>query len=169
MVTLRAVAVLLSFLSLIAVQSYVVPRRGHGRGGVPSILATGPRWRRAGGHDRTDLIRRHADTLDRVDGDYAEPNVDELELESELSDSFMRYAMSIIMGRALPDARDGLKPVHRRILYAMYELGLRPQSSHRKCARVVRPSPPLLLGYTHILGALGVMMQCGATLALLPV
>ena len=49
----------------------------------------------------------------------------------------MRYAMSIIMGRALPDIRDGLKPVHRRILYAMHELNLRPSGGYRKCARVV--------------------------------
>lgn len=76
-----------------------------------------------------------------ADGDYAEPslpaNVVPLELENELSDSFMRYAMSIIMGRALPDVRDGLKPVHRRILFAMHELGLRPSGGYRKCARVV--------------------------------
>ena len=80
-------------------------------------------------------------TILDADGDYAEPslpaNIVPLELESELSDSFMRYAMSIIMGRALPDIRDGLKPVHRRILYAMHELGLRPNGGYRKCARVV--------------------------------
>jgi len=49
----------------------------------------------------------------------------------------MKYAMSTILGRALPDARDGLKPVHRRILYAMRELRLMPGSQYRKCARVV--------------------------------
>uniref|UniRef100_A0A0G4GL74 DNA topoisomerase (ATP-hydrolyzing) n=1 Tax=Chromera velia CCMP2878 TaxID=1169474 RepID=A0A0G4GL74_9ALVE len=64
-------------------------------------------------------------------------NVIQIELETELSTSFMSYAMSIILGRALPDARDGLKPVHRRILWAMSELGLSPSSSFRKCARVV--------------------------------
>lgn len=60
-----------------------------------------------------------------------------IELQKEISNSFLQYAMSIIMGRAIPDARDGLKPVHRRILYAMDQLSLNPSSSHRKCARVV--------------------------------
>jgi DNA gyrase subunit A len=54
-----------------------------------------------------------------------------------MSRSYLEYAMSVIVGRALPDARDGLKPVHRRILYAMYELGLTPDRPFRKCARVV--------------------------------
>ncbi|MBF2058317.1 MAG: DNA gyrase subunit A [Cyanobacterium sp. T60_A2020_053] len=58
-------------------------------------------------------------------------------LTSEMSNSYLEYAMSVIVGRALPDARDGLKPVHRRILYAMYELGLIPERPFRKCARVV--------------------------------
>ena len=60
-----------------------------------------------------------------------------IDLPDEISSSFMQYALSIILGRALPDARDGLKPVHRRILYAMNGLGLSPASSYRKCARVV--------------------------------
>ena len=60
-----------------------------------------------------------------------------IDLPDEISSSFMQYALSIILGRALPDARDGLKPVHRRILYAMNGLGLSPNSSYRKCARVV--------------------------------
>mmetsp|Transcript_23829 Transcript_23829/g.56251 ORF Transcript_23829/g.56251 Transcript_23829/m.56251 type:complete len:1080 (+) Transcript_23829:22-3261(+) len=60
-----------------------------------------------------------------------------IELHTELETSFLQYALSIILGRALPDGRDGLKPVHRRLLYAMYRLGLLPSSSHRKCARVV--------------------------------
>ena len=58
-------------------------------------------------------------------------------LHQEVSDSYMAYAMSVIMSRALPDVRDGLKPVHRRILYAMHELNLAPNTPHRKCARVV--------------------------------
>ncbi|OKH25982.1 DNA topoisomerase IV [Hydrococcus rivularis NIES-593] len=58
-------------------------------------------------------------------------------LHVEMERSYLEYAMSVIVGRALPDARDGLKPVHRRILYAMYELGLTPDRPYRKCARVV--------------------------------
>lgn len=60
-----------------------------------------------------------------------------IELNSEIENSFMQYALSIILGRALPDARDGLKPVHRRILFAMSGLNLTPGSGYRKCARVV--------------------------------
>lgn len=58
-------------------------------------------------------------------------------LHSEMEQSYLEYAMSVIVGRALPDVRDGLKPVHRRILYAMHELGLTPDRPYRKCARVV--------------------------------
>ena len=59
------------------------------------------------------------------------------DLRNEMSRSYLEYAMSVIVGRALPDARDGLKPVHRRILYAMHELGLTAERPFRKCARVV--------------------------------
>lgn len=58
-------------------------------------------------------------------------------LHTEMQQSYLEYAMSVIVGRALPDVRDGLKPVHRRILYAMHELGLTPDRPYRKCARVV--------------------------------
>lgn len=58
-------------------------------------------------------------------------------LQTEMQQSYLEYAMSVIVGRALPDARDGLKPVHRRIIYAMHELGLVPDRPFRKCARVV--------------------------------
>jgi DNA gyrase subunit A len=60
-----------------------------------------------------------------------------IELHSEMQQSYLEYAMSVIVGRALPDVRDGLKPVHRRIIYAMHELGLTPDRPYRKCARVV--------------------------------
>ncbi len=58
-------------------------------------------------------------------------------LHTEMQQSYLEYAMSVIVGRALPDVRDGMKPVHRRILYAMHELGLTPDRPYRKCARVV--------------------------------
>ena len=59
------------------------------------------------------------------------------EITSELSRSYLDYAMSVIVARALPDVRDGLKPVHRRILYAMHLMGLGPSSSFTKSAKVV--------------------------------
>jgi DNA gyrase subunit A len=60
-----------------------------------------------------------------------------ISIREEMRRSYIDYAMSVIVGRALPDVRDGLKPVHRRILYAMYELGLTPEKSFKKCAKVV--------------------------------
>ncbi|HEV2299204.1 MAG TPA: DNA gyrase subunit A [Candidatus Acidoferrales bacterium] len=60
-----------------------------------------------------------------------------VDIESEMKKSYLDYAMSVIIGRALPDARDGLKPVHRRILYGMYELGLTSNKAYRKCAKIV--------------------------------
>jgi len=61
----------------------------------------------------------------------------EVSVEDEMKSSYMDYAMSVIVGRALPDARDGLKPVHRRILYGMHELGVRHDRPHKKSARIV--------------------------------
>ncbi|MCB1549496.1 MAG: DNA topoisomerase IV subunit A, partial [Hyphomicrobiaceae bacterium] len=58
-------------------------------------------------------------------------------LKDALEERYLAYALSTIMHRALPDVRDGLKPVHRRLLYAMRELGLDPESAYKKCARVV--------------------------------
>src|ERR1700720_3839285 len=60
-----------------------------------------------------------------------------VDIETEMKKSYLDYAMSVIIGRALPDVRDGLKPVHRRILYGMYELGLTPTKPYRKCAKIV--------------------------------
>lgn len=64
-------------------------------------------------------------------------SIEPIEIQQEMEQSFLDYAMSVIVARALPDARDGLKPVHRRILWAMHEGGLRPDRNHRKCATVV--------------------------------
>lgn len=63
--------------------------------------------------------------------------VDLVDIKTEMSRSYLDYAMSVIVGRALPDVRDGLKPVHRRVLYSMYEGGYRPDRGYSKCARVV--------------------------------
>jgi DNA gyrase subunit A len=62
--------------------------------------------------------------------------VEPIEIQEEMERSFLDYAMSVITARALPDVRDGLKPVHRRILWGMYDIGARPDRSHMKCARV---------------------------------
>ena len=59
-------------------------------------------------------------------------NIQEVNLVSEMKDSFIDYAMSVIVSRALPDVRDGLKPVHRRILYGMHELGVTPDKADKK-------------------------------------
>ncbi len=71
-------------------------------------------------------------TLDALTG-----NIEPRGLREEMRSSYMEYAMSVIVGRALPDVRDGLKPVHRRVLFAMHEAGLQPTRAYRKCARVV--------------------------------
>ena len=63
--------------------------------------------------------------------------IDQVDLQSEMQRSYLDYAMSVIVGRALPDVRDGLKPVHRRVIYGMYDGGFRPDKSFSKCARVV--------------------------------
>lgn len=66
----------------------------------------------------------------------SDPRIDSINVDEELSRSYVNYAMSVIIARALPDVRDGLKPVQRRILYAMRELNLAPDSGHMKCAKV---------------------------------
>jgi DNA gyrase subunit A len=71
--------------------------------------------------------------MDTLSGGSIEPRG----LEEEMRSSYLDYAMSVIVGRALPDVRDGLKPVHRRVLFAMHEAGLQPNRPYRKCARVV--------------------------------
>src|SRR3712207_6702718 len=63
--------------------------------------------------------------------------IESRDLEQELRSSFLDYAMSVIVSRALPDVRDGLKPVHRRVLYGMHEAGMQPGRPYKKCARIV--------------------------------
>nr|XP_043633899.1 DNA gyrase subunit A, chloroplastic/mitochondrial [Erigeron canadensis] len=71
------------------------------------------------------------------DGENRHGRIVLTELHKEATEAYMSYAMSVLVGRALPDVRDGLKPVHRRILYALHELGLSSRKPHKKCARVV--------------------------------
>ncbi len=70
--------------------------------------------------------------MELIDGKILNRN-----LETEMRESYIDYSMSVIVGRALPDVRDGLKPVHRRVLYSMFEQGITPDKPHKKCARIV--------------------------------
>ena len=72
-----------------------------------------------------------------LDGDVLTDRIEQVDLQTEMQRSYLDYAMAVIVGRALPDVRDGLKPVHRRVLYAMFDGGYRPERSFNKCARVV--------------------------------
>ena len=72
-----------------------------------------------------------------LEGDVLIDRVEQVDLQTEMQRSYLDYAMAVIVGRALPDVRDGLKPVHRRVLYAMFDGGYRPERSFNKCARVV--------------------------------
>src|ERR1700722_1045610 len=90
-------------------------RRGAGEGGAGS----------GGGGAGTDVP------------DPPSGSIEPIEIQEEMERSFLEYSMSVIVSRALPDVRDGLKPVHRRILYSMYEQNLRPDRPHAKCAKAV--------------------------------
>ncbi|TLM83873.1 DNA gyrase subunit A [Pseudarthrobacter sp. NamE2] len=72
-----------------------------------------------------------------LEGDVLIDRVEQVDLQTEMQRSYLDYAMAVIVGRALPDVRDGLKPVHRRVLYAMFDGGYRPDRAFNKCARVV--------------------------------
>jgi DNA gyrase subunit A len=76
-------------------------------------------------------------TFDKAVVDDRHDKVDQVDLQLEMQRSYLDYAMSVIVGRALPDVRDGLKPVHRRVIYAMYDGGYRPDKGFNKCTRVV--------------------------------
>src|ERR1700722_14172146 len=92
------------------------------------------------------------------DGSPGALHIQPVNIEDEMRKSYLDYSMSVIIGRALPDVRDGLKPVHRRILYTMQQMGLQPNRATRKCARIVgdvmgkyhpRADPPLSDRYTE--------------------
>lgn len=69
--------------------------------------------------------------------DIVAPIIPQVEYSETMRDSYTAYALSVIIGRAIPDVRDGLKPVHRRILYALWTLGILPEKGYRKSARIV--------------------------------
>ena len=78
--------------------------------------------------------------MDSIDSNTLEDGAGDIRtvtINEEMRGSYLNYAMSVIVARALPDARDGLKPVHRRILYAMHDMGLRPGATYKKSARLV--------------------------------
>ena len=80
------------------------------------------------------------DAATQADGKITEPRkglIEQIDLQTEVQNSYLEYAMSVIVGRALPDVRDGLNPVHRRVIYAMYDGGYRPDRGWNKCSRVV--------------------------------
>ncbi|GHG54593.1 DNA gyrase subunit A [Sinomonas cellulolyticus] len=77
------------------------------------------------------------ETPENPDGTPGVDRIEQVDLQTEMQRSYLDYAMAVIVGRALPDVRDGLKPVHRRVLYAMYDGGYRPDRGFNKCARVV--------------------------------
>ena len=77
------------------------------------------------------------DHIPGVEIDHAHDKINQVDLQMEMQRSYLDYAMSVIVGRALPDVRDGLKPVHRRVIYAMYDGGYRPDKGFSKCTRVI--------------------------------
>lgn len=83
----------------------------------------------------SDTINPGADETGEGPGIHG--RIDQVDLQLEMQRSYLDYAMSVIVGRALPDVRDGLKPVHRRVIYAMYDGGYRPDRAFSKCSRVV--------------------------------
>ncbi len=121
--------------------------RSRSRGASVRIAPTGTAEWRHGQTHHDNLIRRKRRIRGRprprrdgsgVDEDAEfEENIVDIDVTDEMRGSYLEYAYSVIYQRALPDARDGLKPVQRRILYQMSEMGLRPDRAHVKCARVV--------------------------------
>ena len=81
--------------------------------------------------------RRSVDPGSDAPSEPPSGSIEPIEIQEEMERSFLEYSMSVIMQRALPDVRDGLKPVHRRILYSMDNQNLRPDRPHTKCAKVV--------------------------------
>src|ERR1700709_2488668 len=85
-------------------------------------------------------------TFEKAVVDTRHDKIQQVDLQLEMQRSYLDYAMSVIVGRALPEVRDGLKPVHRRVIYGMYDGGYRPDKGFNKCPRIVGhgvgPVPP---------------------------
>ena len=94
--------------------------------------------------------------MDSMDEKFENERIVQVDLEKEMKKSFLDYSMSVIVSRALPDVRDGLKPVHRRILYTMFENNLAPNKAYRKCADTVGT----VLGRYHPHGDASVYDAC---------
>ncbi|XAR63570.1 DNA topoisomerase (ATP-hydrolyzing) [Bertholletia excelsa] len=92
---------------------------------------------KARGKEETEAEEGNGSVIVKKDRNDKDGRVVPAELHKEATEAYMAYAMSVLLGRALPDVRDGLKPVHRRILFAMHELGLSSRKPYKKCARVV--------------------------------
>ncbi|KAL8529379.1 hypothetical protein ACS0TY_006703 [Phlomoides rotata] len=105
----------------------------HQRRKLPAVRASS---RQRQGEEENGSLSAVKDA-DRNGGEGGGGKIVVTELHKEATEAYMSYAMSVLLGRALPDVRDGLKPVHRRILFAMHELGLSSKKPHKKCARVV--------------------------------
>ena len=75
----------------------------------------------------------HEDLFSEDNKEYIHGKIKEINISTEMKTSFLNYSMSVIVSRALPDVRDGLKPVQRRIVYSMNELSMFPNSAHKKC------------------------------------
>ncbi|RAP27754.1 DNA gyrase subunit A [Candidatus Marinamargulisbacteria bacterium SCGC AG-343-D04] len=85
----------------------------------------------------TDETKGQDELFDSEELEQAEVGISTIDINDEMKSSYLEYAMSVIVGRALPDVRDGLKPVHRRILYSMYNSGFTSNKAYKKCARIV--------------------------------
>lgn len=87
--------------------------------------------------DNPDADNTPEDHIPGVEIDLAHDKINQVDLQMEMQRSYLDYAMSVIVGRALPDVRDGMKPVHRRVIYAMYDGGYRPDKGFSKCTRII--------------------------------
>ncbi|KAF5202603.1 Dna gyrase subunit a [Thalictrum thalictroides] len=117
-------------------------RRLYGFSGLRFLATARPRGLRAVSAKRRDESEKQEGgqvngSLVLKDREIGDGRIVPTELHKEATEAYMAYAMSVLLGRALPDVRDGLKPVHRRILFAMHELGLSSRKPYKKCARVV--------------------------------